>query len=176
MRIPHPFFATAALFTLIFSASCSKKEESAPPAAAEAPSTASAPAAPAEVLEPSKATAKLSLGSDGELMAYDKKELTVKAGEIVSLTFENHSKTSNLEHNWVLSKPGKENDILQAGVTAGADKGWLEVTPDVIAHTKLLKAGEKETIVFRAPPAGQYPYLCTFPGHGIQMRGILKSK
>jgi azurin len=28
-------------------------------------------------------------------------------------------------------------------------------------------------VTFDAPAAGQYPYVCTFPGHGVLMKGTL---
>ena len=27
-----------------------------------------------------------------------------------------------------------------------------------------------------APPAGDYPYICSFPGHHLIMRGVMKVK
>ena len=29
-------------------------------------------------------------------------------------------------------------------------------------------------IEFTAPAAGDYPYMCTFPGHGAIMKGVMK--
>ena len=45
----------------------------------------------------------------------------------------------------------------------------------VIAHnTKVLGPGESETVDFTAPTTpGEYPYICTFPGHFATMRGKL---
>ena len=44
----------------------------------------------------------------------------------------------------------------------------------VLAHTKLLGGGETDTVEFSAPAqAGEYPFLCTFPGHVALMRGKL---
>ncbi len=46
----------------------------------------------------------------------------------------------------------------------------------VIAYSKLLKAGESDTITFDAPPPGEYPYTCTNPGYYVRMRGVLMIK
>jgi azurin len=44
----------------------------------------------------------------------------------------------------------------------------------IIAHTKMLKQGEKEFLRFKAPKKpGIYPYLCSFPGHWTIMKGNL---
>jgi azurin len=118
----------------------------------------------------------LNIASVGETMTYDKTALEAKAGEQVTLVFKNNSKTSNLEHNWVLAKPGTEAAVAQAGIVAGAAKNWFEKTADVIANTKMVKPGQTDKITFTAPAAGEYPYLCTFPGHAAMMKGVLKVK
>lgn len=162
------------LAALLSVSACTKKESAETTAA-----PAEAPAAPAanEVLDPSKATVTLEIGSDGDAIAFDKKELAAKAGEIVKLVFKNNSKSSAMQHNFVLTHPGKESEVDQAGIVAGNEKGWVPQNhPSVIAHTKLVDPGQSDTIVFRAPAAGDYPFLCTFPGHSAAMRGVLKVK
>ena len=38
----------------------------------------------------------------------------------------------------------------------------------------MLKQGETQALRFQAPTEpGDYPYLCTFPGHWTIMKGIL---
>ena len=87
------------------------------------------------------------------------------------------AKNSGLQHNWVLTAKGRGDDVGQAGIKAGADKGWVPDSPDVLAHTKLLNPGESETITFTAPKEkGDYPYVCTFPGHYTTMKGTLEVK
>jgi len=46
----------------------------------------------------------------------------------------------------------------------------------IIVHTAMLGGGESDTIEFTAPPAGTYPFICTFPGHYAIMRGKLVSE
>jgi azurin len=47
----------------------------------------------------------------------------------------------------------------------------------ILAQTKLLGPGESETIDFKAPTQpGEYPFLCTFPGHFAMMKGKLVVK
>ena len=43
----------------------------------------------------------------------------------------------------------------------------------VIVRTQLLGPGESETVEFTAPAAGTYTFLCTFPGHNLNMRGVM---
>lgn len=118
------------------------------------------------------------IGSVGETMAYDKNDLTVKSGEQITLNFKNNSST--LQHNWVLTKPGTDNDVGLAGIKAGLKKGFISDDPkieaDILAHTKLVEPGQADTVIFKAPPPGDYPYICTNAGHHTVMKGVLHSK
>ena len=40
----------------------------------------------------------------------------------------------------------------------------------ILVHTKLLGPGESDTITFTVP-AGEYEFICSFPGHYGMMRG-----
>ena len=116
----------------------------------------------------------VNIGSVGETMAYDKTELTVPAGQDITLTFKNNSTT--LKHNWVLVQPGKDNDVGIAGIKAGEAKGFIPDDPAVLAHTKLVDPNGSDTVTFKAPPSGDYPYICTNAGHHTVMKGTLHSK
>ena len=123
-------------------------------------------------------------------MTFDQSELTVKPGQKVKLTFDNpvQPNLQGLPYNWVLVKPGKEAVVGSAAlamavdpkamqnhyIPAGADGG---VHPDVIAHTKLVKPGSKTELEFTAPAeVGDFPYICSFPGHFRHMKGMLHVK
>ena len=116
--------------------------------------------------------AKLTISTQGEEMAFDQTVLTVKAGQKVSLTFKN---LSGMQHNWVLVAPGAADEVANASIAAGNDKGWLAVGPQVLAHTRLVDGKKSDTIRFTAPAKpGEYPFICTFPGHAGIMKGVLK--
>lgn len=116
--------------------------------------------------------AVLTISPKGQEMAFDKTELKVKAGQKVKLTFKNGS---NMQHNFVLVKPGTANAVATAAIGAGFSGGWFKKTADVLANTKMLDGGKSETIEFTAPSEpGDYPYICTYPGHPSMMKGILK--
>jgi len=119
----------------------------------------------------------LEIGSVGETMAFDRPLIEVKAGASVKLTLKNNATSAAMLHNWVLVTPGKEAEIAGLGLALGPAQSYLPESPDVLAHTRMVKPGESDTIEFKAPSTpGSYPYICTFPGHFTTMRGILEVK
>ena len=112
-----------------------------------------------------------------ERMMYDVKELSVKAGKKVKLTFANED---FMPHNLMLVNPGKIDEIANQALALGAKGFETGFTPDnknILWHSKLLDGGKEEVIEFTAPAAsGDYPYMCSFPGHSIIMRGVLHVK
>ena len=83
-------------------------------------------------------------------------------------------------HIVVILKPGSDIPKFAIGGVANAAGDYLPLDPaliaQIVAKTKILGPKEEETIVFKAPAAGDYPFLCTFPGHFGVMKGILKVK
>ncbi len=117
-------------------------------------------------------------------MQYSTKELTVTAGEKVALTFKHTGAIAKMAmgHNVVILKAGTPvvpfaTKASQAGPTADYIPADEESKKLIVAHTKLIGGGESDTLNFTAPTEpGDYPYVCTFPGHFVQMQGILKVK
>jgi len=117
-----------------------------------------------------------------DMMKFDVVTFEVKAGSKVKITLTNTGKIPKVAmgHNLVLLKSGiTAIGFGQKALTSGA--GPTNPLPDavkgdVIAHTKLLGPGESDSIVFTAPAAGEYEYVCTFPGHFALMRGKMVSK
>ena len=53
-------------------------------------------------------------------------------------------------------------------------KRFVPDSNEVLHASRLVYPGESETLSFVAPKSlGAYPYLCTYPGHWIQMNGIM---
>lgn len=111
------------------------------------------------------------------VMQYDKKLITVKAGQKVTLNFEN---PDFMQHNFVLIKPGTMQKVGAAADALaqdpeGAKKQYVPRMPEVLHFTKLLTPDEEVALEFTAPSQpGDYPYVCTFPGHWRIMNGILR--
>ncbi len=112
-----------------------------------------------------------------ERMSYDVKELAVKAGKTIKLTFANPDVMS---HNILLVQPGMADDGAAKALAVGAqgfDKQWIPESADIIWASKLLDHSKDQVIEFTAPEkAGDYPYVCSLPGHHVVMRGVLKVK
>jgi azurin len=109
-----------------------------------------------------------------ERLLFDVREFTVKAGAPVKLVFDNPDVTP---HNLLIVQPGAADEVGMAGnemakLPDGMAKGFLPVSPKILHHTQMLMQGEREVLRFKAPDTpGRYPYICTFPGHWLVMKG-----
>lgn len=113
-------------------------------------------------------------------LAYEKNELTCKAGAKVKLTVNNTGGVIPQPHNVVICKVGTDAKVVAAAMgmltdPKGMEKAYVPESTDIIAHTKFAQPGASESVEFTAPmDPGDYPFFCTFPGHAAMMKGILK--
>ena len=122
--------------------------------------------------------------SGTDQMQFDKKELTVTEGDNVTLKFKHTGKLPELAmgHNVVILKPGSPLPVFSAEAAKAKDNDYIPQDEKskamMVTHTEMLGGGEETEITFVAPAAGEYPYLCTFPGHFALMNGklIVKAK
>jgi azurin len=113
-------------------------------------------------------------------LLFDKEDFTVEAGEPVELRFLN---PTNMQHNLLITEPGAMALVGKAAQQMAAERGAIKkgfvpqsepAAGKVLWHTALLDAGESETLRFTAPEhTGDYPYVCTFPGHWLTMNGVM---
>jgi len=112
-------------------------------------------------------------------LQFAEKELEARVGERISLVFEN---PDVVPHNWVLGALGSTGSLVEEANRMISEPGALarHYVPDcaeVLAHTRLVEPAKSTTIHFTAPTVpGDYPYLCSFPGHAMIMRGVLHVK
>jgi uncharacterized protein len=112
-----------------------------------------------------------------EEMRYDLTSFTVKAGKPVVIVLEN---PDAMQHNLVIGKPKsleRIGKLADAMITAkdGAERNYVPTTPDVLAATVLINPNQTVRLAFKAPDQpGEYPYVCTFPGHWRLMKGMMK--
>lgn len=109
-------------------------------------------------------------------IAFDRKQVYVEAGKGVEMLLENGDV---MPHNLVITSPGA---LAKVGLAAeamatqadGYDRDFVPNLPEVLYATKLLQPGQVGRISFTAPKApGEYPYVCTFPGHWRVMYGTM---
>ena len=116
----------------------------------------------------------IEIASKGEELFFDKTELRVSAGQVVTLRFKNNSAVQ--QHNWILIKGGDAEAaaIANAGLTAGPAANYLPADKsNIIAESPLANGNETVEVTFTAPAPGTYLYICTVPGHYPLMQGKL---
>lgn len=110
-------------------------------------------------------------------MKFDKTEFTVEAGKEVTLTFTNAGvlPIETMGHNVVILEKGADVQAFANASVKEKENDYISdlYITDIIAHTKLLGPGESETIKFTLKEAGEYTFVCTFPGHWIAMKGTI---
>jgi uncharacterized protein len=104
-------------------------------------------------------------------------EFTAKPGQRVRITLTN---PDDMQHNMLVLRPGTIEAVgalADAMVSApdAAERQYIPPTPDVMWFTPLVDPGQSAVLEFTAPrQAGDYPYVCTFPGHWRIMQGTMK--
>ncbi|PWK43998.1 azurin [Pseudomonas sp. B21-040] len=116
-------------------------------------------------------------------MSFDKKAIEIDKScktFTVELTHSGSLPKNVMGHNWVLSKEADMQTIASAGLAAGIDKNYLpEGDARIIAHTKIIGAGETDSVTFDVSKlaAGEaYGFFCSFPGHIAMMKGTVTLK
>ena len=107
-------------------------------------------------------------------MAYDVGRIEAPAGATVRLVMDNSTTTSPaMIHNVVVLE--NEDAIERVGIAAVGAENNLPDDPAILAATGLAGPGERTAVVFTMPPAGEYPFICTYTGHFRLMQGTLVS-
>lgn len=95
----------------------------------------------------------------------------------VNLTHSGSLPKEVMGHNWVLSKEDDARGIAMDGMSAGIDNSYLKKGDErVIAYTKVIGAGEKDSVSFdvsKLSPEQKYLFFCSFPGHLAMMKGAV---
>lgn len=105
---------------------------------------------------------------------FDRVRFQVDPGVPLKIVLENRDDVADMDHNLVVTQPGTREQVVLAGMQAGVENQYVPDLPQVIAFTPQLTRGESYTLRFTAPTEpGAYPYVCTFPGHGYVMFGVM---
>ena len=143
------------------------------PAPADPPAAANAPAAAPDA--PKDLGRVVVVRSKGTELSYEPAVITARAGETLTIRYEN---VGDMTHNIVVVRSEQDVPVIgEAAFQAAFTSNWIPKGPEyesrMIAHTPL--AGPKETVqvTFTVPPAGEYPFICTYASHWTVMRGKL---
>jgi azurin len=78
-------------------------------------------------------------------------------------------------HNVVITKTADKQGVATDATAAGPANDYVKPNDTrVIAHTKLLGGGEKDSVTFKTDAleaGGDYTFFCSFPGHWAIMTG-----
>jgi len=111
------------------------------------------------------------------VMKFDKDELEAKAGEKVAIVFTNSDPTG-IMHNLAVCTPGSREKVVAAALSIGPkaiEQNFVPDLPEVLGATPQVAPGRRYTLYMTIPDQpGDYVYVCTYPGHGQLMHGILK--
>lgn len=111
----------------------------------------------------------------GQLI-YDVDAFDAPAGAEAVITFNN---TGFISHNLLFCSKGDgvEKVFLNAMNMGaqGMQTGFVPPGPEVLSASRLLNPGDKQVMKFKIPEeSGDYGFICTFPGHGNRMRGVMR--
>ncbi|MFC4871055.1 plastocyanin/azurin family copper-binding protein [Negadavirga shengliensis] len=112
-----------------------------------------------------------------DLMKFDVDTFSVKAGEKIILELDNQD---GMQHNLLIIEPGTleavgaaADDMLRD--PKASEQHYVPEIAEVLFATEMLGPNEVYTFEFTAPDLpGDYPFVCTFPGHWRMMNGIMR--
>ena len=128
-------------------------------------------------LASAKPNYEIKIGTLHGQLRFSPEAFAVKPGSTVRLNFEN---SDEMIHNLILAKgDGETIDKLAESALKlgekGMEMGFVPKNPSILTSIGLVQPGKRASVEFTAPKeTGDYPYVCTFPGHSLTMRGIMK--
>ena len=134
--------------------------------AAPASARAAAVAAPADTT--------IEIRTTGSNLEFSPSRIAAKQGATVTIRYTNDG---TLPHNWVLVKEEADIDVLGPAAFQAGDTDYVPLQHEekMFAHSPLAKPGETVEVTFEVPPAGEYYFVCLYPGHYNMMVGTLRS-
>ncbi|MFK8114034.1 MAG: PVC-type heme-binding CxxCH protein [Rubripirellula sp.] len=125
--------------------------------------------------------AKFTISCLPEVMKFTEEQIAVRAGQPVKIVFTNPDAT---DHNLVIVQPGALEEVGMAANAMARDPKFAnsdfiprEKRKLILQATKMIGPTRKsrvQVLRFKAPTTpGIYPYVCTFPGHWVVMKGVM---
>ena len=163
-----------------FSLACGGDEpkNTAPPPASGSDQAASAPAVNTDFTTP--VTLKPDDGGVVHVMANDAMKYNTNRIEVsgqsvkIELKHVGEMPLEEMGHNLVVLKAGTDVEAFLKESNEAKATGYIPAGSEaVIANTKMLGGGDSDTIDVAFDGPGEYPFVCTFPPHGVMMRGVI---
>lgn len=113
-------------------------------------------------------------------MKYSLATMEAKAGEEIKVVMKNVGTLPKeaMGHNWVLLKAGVDVTAFATAAMTAKDTDYIPPAKkgDVLASIPVLGPKGTGEATFKAPAAGEYTFVCSFPGHFMLMKGVLTVK
>jgi plastocyanin len=116
----------------------------------------------------------ITIRASSSTLEFNPTRVSAKAGTRVRIRFVNDG---TLPHNLVVPKKDDDIDALALAAYQAAETGYvpLELKDKLVGWTTLASPGESVEMTITVPAAGDYTYVCLFPGHSNSMLGTLKA-
>jgi plastocyanin len=116
----------------------------------------------------------ITIRAAGSTLEFTPARVSAKAGTRVRIRFVNDG---TLPHNLVVPKTDDDIDALALAAYQAGETGYvpLELKEKLVGWTTLASPGQSVEVTFVVPAAGEYTYVCLFPGHSNSMLGTLRA-
>lgn len=127
-----------------------------------------------QVLAQSAADTTITIRATGSTLEFTPTRVSAKAGTRVRIRFINEG---TLPHNLVVPISDDDIDTLALAAYRAGETGYvpMDLRERLVAWTALASPGESVETTFVVPAAGEYTYVCLFPGHANSMLGTLRA-
>jgi plastocyanin len=116
----------------------------------------------------------ITIRAAGSTLEFTPTRVSAKAGTRLRLRFVNDG---TLPHNLVVPKSDDDIDALALAAYQSGETGYvpMDLKAKLVGFTTLASPGETVEVSFVVPAAGEYTYVCLFPGHSNSMLGTLRA-
>ena len=116
----------------------------------------------------------ITIRASGSTLEFSPMHVSAKSGTRLRLRFVNDG---TLPHNLVVPKSEDDIDALVLAAYKAGDTNYVpvEMKDKLVGWTTLASPGESVEVSFVVPAAGEYTYVCLFPGHSNSMLGTLRA-
>jgi azurin len=110
----------------------------------------------------------------GSTLEFSPTRISARAGARVRIRFVNEG---TLPHNLVIPKAEDDVDALVLAAYSASETDYVPVSQKekLLTWTTLASPGQTVETSFVVPAAGEYTYVCLFPGHANSMAGTFRS-